>query len=164
MEYILDEQQFQKQEIRFAGFGKRFAALLLDSLILYFVNWILIDTLLGLHQPNRFVYGSEFDWASYFRELSIYSLASYGIGWMYYAFMESSAYQGTVGKVVLGIRVIDEPTGGRIGFGKATARYFSKFLSGIILGIGYLMMVWNKKEQTLHDQLAGTLVVQKTGL
>jgi uncharacterized RDD family membrane protein YckC len=161
MEYILDEQQFNQQQTRFADFGKRFAALILDSILLYFANWLLIDTLLGIHQPNRFVYGSQFDWAEYARVLSMYSIASYGIGWMYYALMESSAYQGTVGKVVLGIVVTDEQTGGRIGFGKATGRYFAKILSGIILGIGYLMMLWNKKEQTLHDKLAGTLVVQK---
>lgn len=34
-----------------------------------------------------------------------------------------------------------------------------KFLSAIILGIGYLMVIWNPKKQALHDKIAKTYVV-----
>ena len=51
--------------------------------------------------------------------------------------------------------------GERISFGKATGRYFGKIVSSIILGIGYLMVIWSDKKQALHDQMAGTLVLKK---
>ncbi len=81
------------------------------------------------------------------------------IGIAYYIFMEGSQYQGTLGKMALGIKVTDL-NGKRISYGRATGRYFAKFLSAIILGIGYMMAGWTQKKQALHDMVAGTLVVR----
>jgi uncharacterized RDD family membrane protein YckC len=61
--------------------------------------------------------------------------------------------------MALGIRVTDLD-GNRIGFGKATGRYFAKILSALILGIGFLMVAFTERKQGLHDMLAGTLVVR----
>lgn len=160
MDYILDESSVQQENFIFAGFGKRLVALILDSIILYFVNWIFLGLILGL-MPTQFVAGANFDYFSYFSSVMNYTLLSYGIHWLYSALMESSSYQGTIGKVVLGIVVVDEISGGRISFGKATGRYFGKILSSLILGIGYLMMLWSQKSQTLHDKLSGCVVVVK---
>jgi uncharacterized RDD family membrane protein YckC len=74
--------------------------------------------------------------------------------------MESSSYQGTIGKKILGIKVIDM-NGNRISFVKATVRYFSKLLSALIIGIGFLMAGFTNKKQALHDLIAETLVVKK---
>jgi uncharacterized RDD family membrane protein YckC len=73
--------------------------------------------------------------------------------------MESSPKQGTLGKMALGIVVTDMDSR-RISFGRATGRYFAKILSGLILGIGFLMVAFTEKKQGLHDILAGTLVVK----
>jgi len=80
-------------------------------------------------------------------------------GWLYFSLCESSSWQGTVGKKVLGLRVTDM-NGHRIGFGKATGRYFGKILSGLILGVGFIMIAFSEQKQGLHDMLAGTLVVK----
>jgi len=80
-------------------------------------------------------------------------------GWLYFSLCESSSWQGTVGKKVLGLRVTDI-NGHRIGFGKATGRYFGKILSGLILGVGFIMIAFSEQKQGLHDMLAGTLVVK----
>ena len=48
--------------------------------------------------------------------------------WLYFALLESSPWQATVGKKILGLKVV-HLDGSRISFGRATARYFSKFLS-----------------------------------
>lgn len=80
--------------------------------------------------------------------------------WLYEALMTSSSKQATVGKLVMGLRVTDT-AGRRIGFGRATARVFSKYLSSAIFFIGYLMVAFTEKKQGLHDMIAGTLV-QKT--
>jgi uncharacterized RDD family membrane protein YckC len=81
------------------------------------------------------------------------------VSWLYSALMERSSKQATLGKMALGIRVTDLD-GNRIGFGKATGRYFAKILSALILGIGFLMVAFTQRKQGLHDMLAGTLVMR----
>lgn len=80
-----------------------------------------------------------------------------GIG--YYAGMESSSWQATLGKKALGLIVVDE-AGTRISFMRALGRYFAKILSALILMIGYIMVAFTDKKQGLHDMLASTLVVK----
>jgi uncharacterized RDD family membrane protein YckC len=77
--------------------------------------------------------------------------------WLYEAFMESSSYQATLGKMIFGMKVTDL-NGNRISFERATGRHFAKWLSGMILGIGYIMVGFTERKQGLHDLLAGTLV------
>ena len=89
----------------------------------------------------------------------IVNLVSIVAGWLYYALLESSSWQGTVGKKVLGIRVVDL-NGNRISFGKATGRYFAKMISSLICGIGFIMAAFTERKQGLHDMIAGTLVLQ----
>jgi uncharacterized RDD family membrane protein YckC len=73
--------------------------------------------------------------------------------------MESGQKKATLGKQAMGLKVTDL-SGGRINFGQASIRHFGKFISAIILFIGYLMMLWDSKKQTLHDKIAGTLVIK----
>jgi uncharacterized RDD family membrane protein YckC len=77
--------------------------------------------------------------------------------WLYEAFMESSSYQATLGKMIFGMKVTDL-NGNRISFERATGRHFAKWLSGMILCIGYIMVGFTERKQGLHDLLAGTLV------
>ena len=78
-------------------------------------------------------------------------------GWLYEALMESSSYQATLGKMILGMKVTDL-YGNRISFGRATGRHFAKILSGMVLCIGFIMVGLTQRKQGLHDLLAGTLV------
>jgi uncharacterized RDD family membrane protein YckC len=88
---------------------------------------------------------------------------SFLISWMYFALCESSSWQGTVGKKVLGLRVTDL-NGQPITFAKATGRHFGKIISALILGIGFIMIAFTDQKQGLHDTMAGTLVLKGTGL
>lgn len=77
--------------------------------------------------------------------------------WLYFAAMESSPLEATVGKITLRLRVTDL-NGGRISFGRASARHFSKIVSlGTLLG--FLAAIFTKRRQALHDVLAKTVVV-----
>jgi uncharacterized RDD family membrane protein YckC len=78
-------------------------------------------------------------------------------GWLYEAFMESSSYQATLGKMICGMKVTDL-NGNRICFGRATGRHFAKILSGLTLCIGYIMVGLTERKQGLHDLIAETLV------
>jgi uncharacterized RDD family membrane protein YckC len=119
---------------RYAGFWLRLAAHIIDSLILVLINAVFFATKL--------------------RYFVIFT------GWLYYALMESSEKQATLGKMVLGLYVTDLE-GNRISFGRATGRYFAKYISAFILCIGFMMAGWTKEKQTLHDMIAGTLVFKK---
>jgi uncharacterized RDD family membrane protein YckC len=61
--------------------------------------------------------------------------------------------------MAMGLRVVDEQ-GNRISFGRATGRFFAKFVSGIILLLGYIMVAFTERKRALHDMMAGTLVIK----
>lgn len=83
-------------------------------------------------------------------------------GWLYFALMQSSDQQATVGQNVMKIRVLD-CAGEKVTFGQASGRYFAGILSGMMMLIGYFMFFWTDKKQTLHDNLAETIVVREIG-
>ena len=66
---------------------------------------------------------------------------------------------GTPGKLILGMRIVNEE-GNYIGIPMAILRYIGKLLSGVILGMGYLMIAFTDKKQGLHDKIAKTFVVK----
>jgi uncharacterized RDD family membrane protein YckC len=74
--------------------------------------------------------------------------------------MESSPLRGTIGKWALGIYVTNLE-GQRISFATATGRFFGKIISGLILGIGYIMAGATDRKQALHDKMAECLVMRK---
>ena len=64
-------------------------------------------------------------------------------------------------KMALSIRVTDT-TGKKPGFAQVVLREtVGKFLSGLLLGIGYLWLVFDARRQSLHDKLAKTYVMDR---
>jgi uncharacterized RDD family membrane protein YckC len=122
----------------FAGFWRRGAALLVDSLILAIpqtgVNLALASS------PNAAL------------------LVNIVIGLAYFAGFHASPRQATPGKMAFGIKVTDL-AGARIGPGRAVARFFATWLSALVLGVGYLLAAFTGRKQALHDILCKTLVV-----
>jgi len=147
----------------YAGFGARFVAALIDGILLGVVNFVIMTPLLGktislaMQADDGVV--SEFDLMVWITTFLISNIAIMLAAWLYYAIMESSAYQATLGKKLMGIKVTDLQ-GARIGFGRATGRYFGKILSALIFMVGYLMAAFSEKKQALHDMISGCLVVK----
>jgi uncharacterized RDD family membrane protein YckC len=146
----------------YAGFWKRFGALVIDSMLLSLLSGVcitIITVVLGGAMMFSAANMSSFGAMSYgfSMVLAIFMFSSM-LNWLYYTLMESSAKQATLGKMALGIVVTDE-MGQRISFARANVRYWCKFLSTLFLFIGYLMAGFTAKKQALHDFIASTLVV-----
>jgi len=139
----------------YGGFWIRVVAAIIDAIILrvvvapvgmIFGGLGMAGTLSGIHHTGLGILGGG---------ITIILLI-FG-SWLYEAFMESSSYQATLGKLIFGMKVTDL-NGNRISFERATGRHFAKWLSTMILGIGYIMVGFTDRKQGLHDLLAGTLV------
>jgi len=78
--------------------------------------------------------------------------------WIYFSVLDSSSWQASVGKA-LGLKVVDK-NGDRISFGRATGRHFAKIIYGLTILIGYMMVGWTKRKESLHDMIAATLVIR----
>ena len=79
------------------------------------------------------------------------------VPWLYYALLESSRNQATLGKMVAGILVTDRSMQ-RITFARATLRHFGKIISLLLFGTGFFCILYTKKRQGLHDYIARTYV------
>jgi uncharacterized RDD family membrane protein YckC len=140
---------------QYAGFWRRFAAYLIDSMVIVFalVNFAsLLSRELVVSIANTKTLNESIATA-----IGVMSLL---LTWAYYSGMESSPLQATIGKLAVGIYVTDLQ-GQRISFGRATGRFLGKILSGAILLIGYLIAGFTEKKQALHDMMAGCLVLLK---
>ncbi len=84
------------------------------------------------------------------------------LAFAYYGYLEGSAAGQTIGKKVLGIRVVDFRSGEPIGFGRGLIRYVGKIISSIPLALGFLWMLWDREKQTWHDKIATTVVVPES--
>jgi uncharacterized RDD family membrane protein YckC len=123
--------------VGYAGFWKRAAAAIMDALIVGAISGIVTGITAGVGVVSFFC-----------------------LPWIYEAYMLSSEKQATFGKMMMEIEVTDL-NGRRISFGRATGRHFAKWVSALILGIGFIMAGFTEKKQALHDMMADTLVVNK---
>ena len=69
-------------------------------------------------------------------------------------------YGATPGKMACKIKVVDA-TGAKIGYGRATGRFFAEILSGLIFYIGYIMVAFDDQKRALHDRICNTRVIYK---
>jgi uncharacterized RDD family membrane protein YckC len=131
----------------YAGFWRRLAAWLIDSMVLGAVQ-LLIAAFVQLLAPN------DFQAQAQVLPISIF------LGWAYYSLLESSPAQATLGKLALGI-VVTDVRGDPISFRRASIRYWAKVLSTLMCMVGWLMAAFTPTKRALHDVLAGTLVLQR---
>jgi len=140
-------------DFEYAGFWRRFAAVIIDGIIflvfISIISAVLISPFSRRTSPNAATGAALL--------LNFIILIS---SWLYYTLLESSSKQATVGKMALGI-IVTDLYGNRISFGRANGRYWSKILSTLILYIGFIMAGFTEKKQALHDTIASCLVVRK---
>jgi uncharacterized RDD family membrane protein YckC len=121
-----------------SGFWRRFAAALIDGIALGVVSGIL--------------------------QVILDRTGGEGLGLVislgYYTYFHGKTGQ-TPGDAVMSIRVVDfrEGTGQPIGYGRALGRALMSIVSGVVLLLGYLWMIWDGEKQTWHDKVVGSVVV-----
>jgi uncharacterized RDD family membrane protein YckC len=137
----------------YAGFWIRFLALIIDGLIIG-IPVALVGAIFG---SAGFTGGVGFNPGA---SLAL-NLLSIAAGAAYYGILEGGPTGQTLGKKAVRIRVVDATTGlPGIGTARGVGRYFARWLSQIVLYLGYFWMLWDPKKQCWHDKLARTLVVK----
>lgn len=143
----------------YAGFWRRFLAVLIDSVILVIAGifiGLFIGFFIGIIGATS---GMDMMSIQMLAGLVGY-VAGLTLNWLYFTIFESSKLKATVGKLALGI-VVTDLAGNKISFARANGRYWSKFISALTLLIGYIMAGFTEKKQALHDMIASTLVSKK---
>lgn len=154
----------------YAGLGRRLVAFIVDLILILLIDLVVAGAL-GLFRgfQNLFFYAvqqvpvaeltNEGTTAALFGSI----IAAYGITlvvvpWVYYAGFESSRSQATPGKVLMKL-VVTDIEGNKPSFARTTLRFFWKYLSALLIFIGFLMIAFTRKHQGLHDILSGCLVL-----
>lgn len=139
---------------RYAGFWIRVGAKIIDSLILYAVQLPLQIVSTMFVQPK-----SEKEALAVLLPAVIVMFLSMAIQFGYYIFFVGK-YGATPGKMVCKIKIV-RSNGDPLSYGRATGRLFAEMLSGLILGIGYLMVAFDDEKRALHDRICDTRVIYK---
>ena len=122
----------------YASVWKRFFAFLIDAVVFIVLFWVLSQMM-----NNASV-----------------SLVLLVIIWLYYALLESSPLQASLGKIIVGIKVVDK-SGRRLTFWQATERIFSKLITNVTFYFGFFIAAFDKKKRTLHDRITHSAVISK---
>ncbi len=151
----------------YAGFWLRFVAYLIDSLLLTIVMGVVIgvcvlaigvgtlkSTFANVNPEDATMPMFIIGW------IAVAGLILVILQWLYFAGMESSEHQGTLGKMALGL-IVTDVNDQRISFARATGRFFAKIITNYTFLIGYIMAGFTEKKQALHDMIASTLVLRR---
>jgi len=148
------------QAVEYAGFWRRFAAMLIDSLVLLIVITPLTyfftqGTYLPGFNPEGDIAAQlatiQFDW-SYLAVNDLLPMALIIFFWV--------RFRGTPGKQLMSCEVVDANTLGNLSVGQSILRYLGYFLSTLPFCLGFLWVIWDKKKRGFHDLLAHTVVIR----
>ena len=154
----------------YAGLGRRFIAFIVDIILILLIGIVTI-TFFSLTNGIKYAYylavqrapiGTLTETGTVDAAVSpiiaALGMLIFIVPWLYYAGFESSRSQATPGKTLMHI-VVTDLKGNKPTFARMTLRHFAKFISALIIFIGFLMIGLTKKRQGLHDKIAGCLVL-----
>lgn len=154
----------------YAGLGRRFIACIVDVILVLLLGLVTVAGF-GLFRGLQNIYfyavqhipADQLTTEGSMGALIGSIIAAYGImlvivPWLYFAGFESARSQATPGKVLMRL-VVTDMDGQKPTFARTTLRFFSKFISVLIIFIGFIMIGFTQKHQGLHDKIAGCLVL-----
>jgi uncharacterized RDD family membrane protein YckC len=154
---------------QYAGFWLRFAAMMIDVVLLTVVISPLLLLIYGLdtrgmmdldsmvfHGPKDFMVRYVLPAVTPRGTMDVL------IQWVLPAIAAIVFWKyrsATPGKMILSLRIVDARTGGRLSVGQCIGRYFAYLFSTLPAGLGFLSIAFDKRKQAWHDKLAGTVVI-----
>lgn len=120
-----------------AGFGERLVAAIIDFVVLFFLGIPVAVLGPGLGMTPDLLLGAT-----------------------YFVVLEGGRSGQTVGKRLMRMRVVDEDTGASIGYPRALGRHIGGIISTLAMGLGFLWMLCDPRQQTWHDKMSGAVVVR----
>lgn len=141
----------------YAGFLIRLGAYIIDTIIIYILLAIalVIGRVIGLPDVNQTI--PEDMNVTFFIIQGGIMLITMAITGIYFVLF-TGRYGATPGKMVCGLKIV-RANGNPMGYTLALLRYLATILSGLILYIGYLMILFDKQKRALHDFLCDTRVI-----
>jgi uncharacterized RDD family membrane protein YckC len=121
------------------------------------INW------LSFNVDNRIFFSSEFlgyvethhKMSLYFLCISLLSIINFGLMGVY--FISFWKYKGaTPGKIIMRMKIVDTQTLQA----PKTSQLIKRFFSYLIGLIGIWFIIFTKRNQALHDKIAGTIVIK----
>jgi len=147
----------------YSGFGRRFLAGLVDGLLMFILGFV-VQSSLGL-DPFQVFRAESLEQLNKINQSSnnlLLTLIGFVLTVVYYLIFWVHYEGATPGKKLLAIKIVRD-NGEKINYPHAFIRYLASFISALsifIFGLGYLWMIWDKRKQTWHDKIAGTIVVK----
>jgi uncharacterized RDD family membrane protein YckC len=161
------------RRIHYGGFWIRFVAAMVDGAVISIPMCLFVLIIIGAvggttAEHFHAIFNGDSDEAAqrivefipaFLGIVALFVVLGIGLQWLYYAMLESSEWQATLGKKILHLQVTDM-FGKRMSFARASGRYFGKLLNQLLpLPIGFIIAGFTEKKQALHDFIAGTVVV-----
>lgn len=145
------------ETITYSGFWRRTTAAFLDGLLLITLYKILFFLISKVNTYMLLAYTGIIEDAKYY---IFYTTLTSILSLLYHTLQQASTHQATIGMRFMGIKIygaaLEKPT-----LPLLIGRYFSVYLSVLPLFIGALMIVWTRRNQTLHDKIAKTVVCRQ---
>ncbi len=137
----------------YAGFWVRSAAFAIDLFIIWVVNMVIFIPL-GIFMPS-----SPENPMVFLSFMPLIMLLQYAIPAVYDIWFVGK-YGATPGKMACKLKIV-VADGSRVSYLRALGRHFAKYLSAMILLIGYIMAAFDDQRRTLHDRICDTRVARK---
>lgn len=145
--------QPRRKTVIVMGFDRRLVAtLIIDGLLVAFVTFILVVTVTIIA-----IIGSAYESDETIRFNLALAVTGVLTSMAYYVGFWAKSGQ-TVGKDLLGIKVVCKD-GEPPGWGRAFLRYIGYIISAVVLSLGFMWVLFDKKRQGWHDKIAGTYVI-----
>ncbi len=140
----------KESEIHYSGFWIRLLASLIDTV------WLLILTFALGWMIYGAIYFQSTEFTQGYADLFITYVLPFILTILFWYYKAA-----TPGKMILGMRIVDANTLGKVSTGRLFVRYLSYYISMLVLGLGFLWVGWDKRKQGWHDKIARTLVIKE---
>jgi uncharacterized RDD family membrane protein YckC len=138
--------------MQYAGFWIRLGA--------WFIDWIILAIVSTLvYLPLSFIGIFSFDRPAAFAAIQLFStILNFFVPAAFDTWFVGK-YAATPGKMACKLRVVMADSG-RVSYARAIGRHFAKYISGLILGIGFIMAGFDDQKRSLHDRICDTRVIK----